>query len=408
MNARARTIAIVAALAPGLLFGSWSPRSPGVSVAHAQDTSTAEARKRFQEGVKLFDDKKYDQARSAFLQAYALKKHPDILLNLAQCEVAGGQPLEASRHFRDFLRDPATSTHPKRVEAERGLAEARLRLGRVQVRVDAAEAEIFVDEVRVGVSPLPEPYDVSPGNHLVEARLGTRNVTKSVNAPAGHIVPVDMRFGNVQVTPPPPPPPSPKPTDDPPPTPPPTAPTTTAPPPPPPPPQNPPPGDTGANGGLKPGFFSWATSTPVGLIGLGLFLGGAGVGGAFGVMAAGSKSDAEKLATDIEGRAETGGLGERKDNPCADPPAPGFDEDCGALQKELDTNKNQRTIATIGLAGAGVGLLTLTVGYLMSGPKNESTTTGRVRSAPQPARAQLRLSPLLGPSTAGVGFGGTF
>ncbi|HEU4412627.1 MAG TPA: hypothetical protein VFS43_45710 [Polyangiaceae bacterium] len=406
MNARARTIVIVAALAPGLLLSPWSPGSPGVPVALAQDASTAEARKRFQEGVRLFDEKKYDLARTAFLQAYALKKHPDILLNLAQCEVAGGQPLEASRHFRDFLRDPATSTHPKRVEAERGLAEARLKLGRVQVRVDAPDAEVVIDEVRVGVSPLPEAVDVMPGNHLVEARLGARTLTRSVNAPAGHIVPVDLRFGIIkEATPPPPPPPTAAETPPPPPA------TDTSKPPPPPPPAatTPPPVNDGAAGdGQKPSFFSWAVGTPVGLIGSGLFVAGLGVGGFFGLQARGSKTEAEKLASDIEGRAETAGLGDRKDNPCADPPAAGFASDCDALQKELDSNKSQRTLATVGLAAAGVGLVTLTVGYFLSTPKTEASTTGRVRGAPQPARAQLRLSPVLGPGAAGVGFGGTF
>lgn len=409
MNARARTIVLVAALAPGLLVSSGSPHAPGISVAFAQD-STAEARKRFQEGVRLFDEKKYDLARTAFLQAYALKKHPDILLNLAQCELAGGQPLEASRHFRDFIRDPATSTHPKRVDAEKGLGEARLKLGRVQVRVDAPDAEILIDESRMGVSPLPEAIDVSPGNHLVEARLGARTLTRSVNAPAGHIVPVDMRFGIVQ--PPTAPPPTSPSTTEPPPT---SAPPTSAAPPSapptaaPPPTSSPPNGDTGGtSSGQKPGFISWAFGSPVGLIGTGLFVGGLGVGGAFSVLALGSKSDAESLASDIEGKSETAG-GAQKDNPCAPGnEVPAFKGDCQSLQEKLDSNKNQRTIATIGLAAAGVGLVTLTVGYFLSTPKTESTTSGRNRSAPQPARAQLRLSPLLGPGTAGMGFGGTF
>jgi hypothetical protein len=170
--------------------GSPEPPAPGV------DAATDDAKKRFQEGIKFFDERQYERARVAFLQAYALKRHPDILLNVAQCEVAGGRPLEASWHLRDFLRDPATSTHPKRVDAERSLAEVRSKLGRIQVRVDVNGANIFVDDTPFGVSPLPEAIDVAPGGHLVEARINKGEVvSRTVNAPAGQTVVVELPLG---------------------------------------------------------------------------------------------------------------------------------------------------------------------------------------------------------------------
>ena len=47
----------------------------GSSTARADDKDavTEMARRRFQEGVKFFDQKRYEEARGAFLQAYALK-----------------------------------------------------------------------------------------------------------------------------------------------------------------------------------------------------------------------------------------------------------------------------------------------------------------------------------------------
>ena len=47
------------------------------------DGETLVARQRFEEGVKHYDAKEYDKARLAFLQAYLLKAHPAVLLNLA-------------------------------------------------------------------------------------------------------------------------------------------------------------------------------------------------------------------------------------------------------------------------------------------------------------------------------------
>ena len=70
----------------------------GSSTARAEekDAVTEMARRRFQEGVKFFDQKRYEEARGAFLQAYALKRHPALLLNLAQSEIRSGHPAEAA------------------------------------------------------------------------------------------------------------------------------------------------------------------------------------------------------------------------------------------------------------------------------------------------------------------------
>src|SRR3954462_6577807 len=56
-----------------------------VGTAAAQsDGETEIARQRFLEGVRHYDQHDYDKARLAFLQAYLLKPHPAVLLNLAQ------------------------------------------------------------------------------------------------------------------------------------------------------------------------------------------------------------------------------------------------------------------------------------------------------------------------------------
>ena len=68
-----------------------------VARADEDPTTTAAARERFKEGVAYFDKKDFEKARAAFLQAYALKKHPAVLLNLAQSEVRSG-------HERDEMR----------------------------------------------------------------------------------------------------------------------------------------------------------------------------------------------------------------------------------------------------------------------------------------------------------------
>src|SRR3982751_2528207 len=90
------------------------------AAAEDKDAVTEVARRRFQEGVKYFDQKKYEEARAAFLQAYALKRHPAVLLNLAQSEIRSGHPLEAARHFSAFLRESPNVSANERLDAEKG------------------------------------------------------------------------------------------------------------------------------------------------------------------------------------------------------------------------------------------------------------------------------------------------
>jgi hypothetical protein len=151
------------------------------------DPVTTQARARFKEGVNFYDKGSYENARLAFLQAYALKKHPAVLLNLAQSSAKAGHPLEAARSFQQYLKE---STSPQqRQDAEAGLAEVRQKLGRIDV-VAPAGTEITLDEnERLGTTPFAEPIDVEPGAHS----LRSSNETVRVTANAGQKV--QARFG---------------------------------------------------------------------------------------------------------------------------------------------------------------------------------------------------------------------
>ena len=83
-------------------FRAGRVRRPGAR-AETEDPTTAVARSRFKEGVDFYDKGQYEQARASFLQAYALKKHPAVLLNLAWSCLKSGHALEAEHYFKQFL-----------------------------------------------------------------------------------------------------------------------------------------------------------------------------------------------------------------------------------------------------------------------------------------------------------------
>src|SRR6187549_2744232 len=95
-----RTLALVLCLAPAAVVMSCA------STAAAQsDGETEVARQRFLEGVKHYDQKDFDKARLAFLQAYLLKPHPAVLLNLAQSELRAGRFADAAQNFAKYVRE---------------------------------------------------------------------------------------------------------------------------------------------------------------------------------------------------------------------------------------------------------------------------------------------------------------
>src|ERR1700733_10886292 len=108
MRTRPLAVALFVALAPAVFA------APSRAQSAAEDPTTDMARTRFKEGVSFYDKGQYEQARAAFLQAYALKKHPAVLLNLAWSSLKSGRALEAERYFRQFLAEGKHSTDKQR------------------------------------------------------------------------------------------------------------------------------------------------------------------------------------------------------------------------------------------------------------------------------------------------------
>jgi len=148
-------------LAPlGTARSSWAQ-------AGAEDAATNMARARFKEGVDFFDKGEFEQARASFLQAYALKKHPAVLLNLAWSCLKSGHVLEAEHYFKQFLTDSKDITDKQRADANDGLTQAHAKLGRIEVSAPAG-TEVTVDGDRAGTAPLSEAIVVEAGAHTVK------------------------------------------------------------------------------------------------------------------------------------------------------------------------------------------------------------------------------------------------
>ncbi|HXI60194.1 MAG TPA: tetratricopeptide repeat protein, partial [Polyangia bacterium] len=90
--------------------------------ARAEDTAaTAAAREHYQKGTAFFDLGKYQDAIKEFEAAYEAKNDPAFLYNLAQSYRLAGNPEQALRFYRTYLRK--NPKPPNRADIEEKIAQ---------------------------------------------------------------------------------------------------------------------------------------------------------------------------------------------------------------------------------------------------------------------------------------------
>ncbi|GAC1351037.1 MAG: hypothetical protein NVSMB1_00250 [Polyangiales bacterium] len=133
-----------------------------------------EARSHYERGLKLFDDADYEGARVEFERAYELSPTFRVLYNTGLCYRQLNNYVAALKALERYLKEGgAEIPADRRVEVEKVIADLRPVIAKVTVRVNVRGAEISVDDVVVGTSPLSEPVLVNPGRRKVSATLKT-------------------------------------------------------------------------------------------------------------------------------------------------------------------------------------------------------------------------------------------
>ena len=347
-----------------------------------------------EQATAAIDKKEYEKARAAFLQAYALKKHPAVLLNLAQSEVRSGHERDAAKHFSQFLREATDASPAERDSAQAGLATARQALIELVVSVDEPGAEILVDGTSEGSSPLSDPLFLDPGSHGVEAKKGDKSASQTVAGKAG-----ERKETRLTLTTPAPAPAAPaaaaKPDDE-------SA------------------GESAAvevsTGGREP-FLRWVTTRPAGLIpASATILLGLGAGG-FAIGSNVRYSDADSTADSINEAAKADQISTQ--GICVDPagkvngstavPAEEkpdriqqYKDACAKHQDYVDQGDSFKTVA-IGLGvGAGVAAVATVVLYFTTAPKTGETARD---AAPSP---EVAVVPWATSASGGLAVFGTF
>lgn len=182
-----------------------------------------EARSHFTRGVQLFKDGDPRAALVEFERANSIAPNYRVLYNIGQADLEIQDYAGALKAFSRYLAEGGAEVPAARKkEVEQEVARLAERVGRVTIRVNKPDAEISIDDVAIGRSPLPEPIVVSAGRRRITASSPPlAPVTKTIDVAGKDTLEIDLSIAEPTVpaplpvvvaekpkAPPPPPPPS--------------------------------------------------------------------------------------------------------------------------------------------------------------------------------------------------------
>ncbi len=158
--------------ARGLLLGAAVVLAVGCVAGNASAAGAeAEARERYDRALRLYEEADFDGALVELERAYELRPTYKLLYNIARVRLALNDHASALKAYRRYLEEAGTKISRSRrdqVAAEIKTLEGRV--AKLTVAVDVAGAEVFVDDVLVGTSPLPEAVLVNAGLRRISVR----------------------------------------------------------------------------------------------------------------------------------------------------------------------------------------------------------------------------------------------
>jgi hypothetical protein len=177
------------------------------SVADAQPTGDSgealnldEAQRRFQRGVELYKEGDFDAAFVEFKRAYDRVPSFKILYNLGQVSYQRHDYASALRYFRQYLGEGDTAISVERQhEVAAEITKLAPRVGSVDVQTPDEGAEVLVDDVVMGTTPVGALI-VNVGRRKVDVvARGGEHATRVVEVGGGESV----RVSFPRVAPPP-------------------------------------------------------------------------------------------------------------------------------------------------------------------------------------------------------------
>lgn len=192
-SSRPRPLALCVALALTLPSLSSIPaRAEGPVSASAQD----EAASRFKKGLELFKEGDYHAALIELRRANELAPNYNVLYNIGQVYFQLQDYPNALHSLERYLEEGGKGVDAKRrIEVEKDIEKLKSRVANVEITVNVPDAEVTIDDVSAGKSPLPKTVLVGAGRHrVVVSKAGFASVTRIVEIASAELqkVPVEL------------------------------------------------------------------------------------------------------------------------------------------------------------------------------------------------------------------------
>ena len=170
------------------------------TAAAQSDADRERARSEFDRGVTLYAAENYQGALEAFQEAFRLRPHPTVRVNMANCYDHLSKPIEAIFHFERYLSESGrTAPAEQRRDVDDALRRLRARVGQLTLRVLPDGAMVVLDDGDSRRTPILEPIRLVAGTHRVETRLaGFRLDRRTVEVPGGGAVEVAITLSREQ------------------------------------------------------------------------------------------------------------------------------------------------------------------------------------------------------------------
>lgn len=153
----------------------------------AGDPALEDARVHFKIGVDFYKDRNYRAALIEFRTAYEKRPNYKLLYNLGQACVELGEYANAIDYFTRYLRDGRSELSASRQrQTDKLIRSLSARMASLSITSNVPDADIYVDDNKMGRSPLSEPLALSAGRHRITARKSGRvHVETIVDLSAG-------------------------------------------------------------------------------------------------------------------------------------------------------------------------------------------------------------------------------
>jgi hypothetical protein len=176
---------------------------PVPAPAGSEEARRAEAKQRFEQAVQDYDARRFDQALANFQEAFRLRPHPLVNVNIANCYDKLGKPLLAIFHFERFVEAKA-GTPAQQAEVSAALVRLRKQVGTLVLRVTPDGALVIIDREQQRRAPVIEPMQLQAGEHTLEVQLeGYAPIERKVIVTGGATFELDIALERTHAEPPP-------------------------------------------------------------------------------------------------------------------------------------------------------------------------------------------------------------